>query len=63
MRASSHKGGEIERRKWKVFAQRSKQESQWLSDLSTWVVKADPKREDPIFTRRVARMPRGRVFE
>ena len=36
-----------------MFAQRSKQESQWLSDLSTWVVKADPRPEDPIFTMRV----------
>ena len=60
--ASSHKGGEIERRKKKVFARRSEQESQWLRDLSTWVVMANPKPEDPIFTRRVAKTPRGRVF-
>ena len=58
MEASSRKGGEIERRKKKVLARRSEREkSLWLSDLSTWVMKADPKPEDPIFTNRVAKMP------
>ena len=49
--ASSHKGGQIEKRKKKVFARKSEQESQWLDDLSSWVVKADLKPDDQIFTR------------
>ena len=45
-----------------MFARRSEWESQWLNDLSTWVVKADPKPEDPIFTNPVAKASGGRVY-
>ena len=45
-----------------MFVRRSEQASQWLSDLSTWIVMADPKPEDPKSTRRVSRMSGGRVF-
>ena len=45
-----------------MFDRRSEQESQWLRDLSIRVVMANPKPEDPIFTRRVAKTPGGRVF-
>ena len=44
-----------------MFARSSEQASQWLSDLSTWVVKDDPKPEDPKSTRRMAKTPGGRV--
>ncbi len=38
--ASSHKGGDLEKKKKKVVSRRSEQESQWLSDLTTWVVES-----------------------
>ena len=45
----------------KVVSRRSEQESQWLSDLTTWVVTADLKPEDQLFTRYASRKPGGAV--
>ena len=58
--ASSHKSGVL--RKKKVIGRRSEEESQWLDDLTEWLLKSDLKTEDQIFTRYKAKTIGGKVY-
>ena len=58
--ASSHKSGVL--RKKKIIGRRSEEESQWLDDLTDWLLKSDLKTEDQIFTRYKAKAIGGKVY-
>ena len=59
--ASSHKGGALSKKK--VIGRRSEQESQWLDDLVTWLIRANLEAEDQIFTRYKSKTAGGKVFK
>lgn len=59
--ASTHKGGALSKKK--VIGRRSEQESQWLDDLVTWLIRAGLEAEDQIFTRYKSKTAEGKVFK
>lgn len=49
--ASSHKVGDLSKKKMKVIGRRSESENQWCDDMVEWITRSGVKAQDPLFCR------------